>query len=127
MTNEMVEQIRSMLKDEINPVYTRLDRIDTRLDQMDSRIDGIDTRLDKIDNRFDGLDHEIKQLKTGQEQLQQEIVNLKTNQEQLQKDIITSIGEFTDRVTEHFDSQTAALNKRVFANEANIERLMKQS
>jgi len=112
MTNEIVEQIRTMLKDEINPVYTRLDGIDNRLEQMDSRFDGIDNRLDQVDSRFENVEHEIK--------------NLKNSQEQLQKNIITSIGEFSDRITEHFDAQTAALNKRVFANEANIERIMNQ-
>jgi hypothetical protein len=37
-----------------------------------------------------------------------------------------SLGEYTDKIVNHFDNKTEALNKRVYAVETEIQRLIKQ-
>ncbi|MGM0901025.1 MAG: hypothetical protein ACQEXB_07965 [Bacillota bacterium] len=125
MTNELVEQIPSMLKEEINPVHIRLDRIDTRLDLIDSRFDGIDNRSVKKDSRFDQTDNRLDQMISRLDGIANDLKTLKSNQKQFEVNISAILEEFTIKITEHYDSKLSVLNKRVFAVESNIERLMK--
>ncbi|HEY0827892.1 MAG TPA: hypothetical protein VGE40_07355 [Bacilli bacterium] len=53
---ELLQSIRLIIKEELQPVNERLDGIDGRLDGIDSRLDGMDVRLDSIDSRLDGMD-----------------------------------------------------------------------
>nr|WP_304216834.1 hypothetical protein [Fredinandcohnia onubensis] len=103
--NEMVDLLRSVLKEELNPIHKRLDR-------MDKRFDGIDERLEEIDQRLDRLETNQNELVIGQEKLQ--------------KNLIESLGNYTEKIAEHVDNQTSALNKRIFKVETEIERLTRQ-
>ncbi|WP_099354883.1 hypothetical protein [Fredinandcohnia onubensis] len=117
--NEMVDLLRSVLKEELNPIHNRLDGIDKRFDGIDKRLEGMDKRFDGIDKRFDGIDQRLDRLETNQ-------TELKIGQEKLQKNIIESLGNFTEKIAEHVDNQTSALNKRIFKVETEIERLTRQ-
>jgi predicted nucleic acid-binding Zn-ribbon protein len=109
MSNELVKQIRSMLRDEFNPVHTRLDGIDNRPDKIDSHFDKINNRLDQ--SRLNGIEHNLK--------------TLKSEQKQTEDNINAILEEFTKNITEHYDSKLSVLNKRLFTVESHIERLMK--
>ncbi|MFN2747612.1 hypothetical protein ACINLE_06145 [Bacillus sp. z60-18] len=148
MNSELKDMLQSVLKEELNPVNQRLDKIDhclnemdQRLNKMDKRFDGVDQRLNKMDQRFDGMDqrfdgvdqclNKMDQRFDGMDQrlnrLETDVKDLKKGQELLQKNIIESIGRYTDNITEYVDVKSAALNQRVFAVETEIQRLYKQS
>ena len=63
-TLEAIGQLMdSRLQQAMQPIHTRLDGIDerldgidARLDRVDERLDGIDARLDRVDERLDGID-----------------------------------------------------------------------
>ncbi|MGP7816120.1 hypothetical protein [Niallia sp. 01092] len=87
MNNDLKEILRSVLKEELEPINKRLD--------------GYEQRFDGFEQRFDTLSEEIKELKDGQARLQ--------------KNIIESLGQYTEKIAEHVDNKTEALNKRVYA------------
>jgi hemerythrin-like domain-containing protein len=84
MNNELKDLLRSVLKEELEPINKRLDVIEK----------------------------DVKEIKTGQEQLQ--------------KNIIESLGQYTERIADHVDDKTSALNKRVYDVETEIQRLTRQ-
>jgi predicted nucleic acid-binding Zn-ribbon protein len=123
MSNELVEQIRSMLKEEINPVHTRLDSIVSKLDRIESRFDGIGNSPDKLDSHFDKINNRLDQSRLNG--IEHDLKTLKSDQKQIEVNISAMLEEFIKNITEHYDSKLSVLNKRVFAVESNIERLMK--
>lgn len=62
---------------------------------------------------------ELKEIKQGQNRLE-------LGQEKLQKNLIDSLGSYTEKIVEHVDDKTEALNKRVYKVESEIERLNRQ-
>jgi len=105
MNNELIEALRSILKEELIP----------------------------INKRFDIIERDFNDLKTGQEKFQRDLNGVKTGlnelkigQEKLQKNLIESLGAYTEKIAEHVDHKTEALNKRVFAVETEIQRLTRQ-
>jgi len=68
--------------------------------------------LEPINKRLDVIEKDVKVIKTGQEQLQ--------------KNIIESLGQYTEKIADHVDNKTAALNKRVYDVETEIQRLTRQ-
>ncbi|MBT2641952.1 hypothetical protein J7I80_06930 [Bacillus sp. ISL-41] len=80
-----------------------------------------------------GLEVDIKDLKQGLYRLEVDIKDLKQGQnrleigqEKLQKNLVDSLGFYTDKIVEHIDDKTEALNKRVYKVETEIERLSRQ-
>lgn len=84
VNNELKELLRSVLREELEPMNKRL---------------GV-------------IEKDVKEIKAGQEQLQ--------------KNIIESLGQYTERIADHVDDKTAALNKRVYDVETDIQRLTRQ-
>jgi archaellum component FlaC len=130
MNNELKELLSSVLKEELQPINKRfdgfeqrLDGIDKRLDGFDERLDGIDKRLDGFDERLDGIDKRLNGFEQRFERVENGINELKSGQEQLQKNLIVSLGNYTEKIVEHVDDKTGALNKRVFAVETEVQRL----
>jgi len=105
MENGLEVMLRSILKEELQPVNKRLDKIDGRLD-------GLETRMCGIENRMDGLEIQMMEIKEGQERMQ--------------KNIIMCIGDYNENIIHYVDDKTDALNKRVFTVETEIQRLNKQ-
>lgn len=75
--------------------------------------------LQPIHSDIQGLKRDVDSLKEGQRHLQ-------NGQEQLQKNIVQHLGDFTEKIAQHVDDQTAALNKRVFVIETQMERFTRQ-
>ncbi|OIJ12994.1 hypothetical protein BKP35_09925 [Anaerobacillus arseniciselenatis] len=67
-----------------------------------------------------------KKLEEGQRQLQSDVTEIKLGQERLQKNIIDSLGTYTEKIAEHVDYRTDALNKRVYRLEIEVERMSRQ-
>ncbi len=55
LTKQDIEEIRMVVKDEIQHVHDRIDGLDKRMDSLDKRMDGLDKRIDGIDTRINGL------------------------------------------------------------------------
>lgn len=96
MNNEITELLRSVLKEELEPV-------NNRLDSMDQRLNGMDQRLDTIE---------------------QEVKALRTDHAELRNEIIGTLGDFTEKIASDVDYKTSALNKRVFNIETELQRLI---
>lgn len=62
MTNEDLNAIRLIMRDEIS---NQLDPINKRLDRMDNRLDGIDKRLDKMDEQFVEVKEQLQDIDTA--------------------------------------------------------------
>lgn len=85
------QEIHSLRLDRID---TRLDRIDTHLDRVDTRFDGIDGRLDRIDTRFDGIDGRFDHLETDVAQMKGSLAA----QDQRFDQVDTVLREILDRL-----------------------------
>ncbi|MBT2679340.1 hypothetical protein J7E38_10025 [Bacillus sp. ISL-35] len=75
--------------------------------------------LKQILNEIKDMRVDIKDLRQGQNRLE-------IGQEKLQKTLFDSIGLNIDKIVEHIDDKTEALNKRVYKVETEIERLSRQ-
>ena len=112
MNNELIKVLRSVLIQELEPINKRLDKIELNGEGANKRLDAIEKNLVEHNNRYEVIEQDVKDLKTGQERFQ--------------KYIIQSLGEYTEKIAEHVDIKTEALNKRVFALESEIQRLTRQ-
>ncbi|CEG27067.1 hypothetical protein [Bacillus sp. B-jedd] len=112
MENGLEVMLRSILKEELQPVNNRLDKIDGRLDGLETRMGGMENRMDGLQIRMDGLEVLTLEIKEGQERMQ--------------KNIIMCIGDYNENIIHFIDDKTDALNKRVFSVETEIQRLNKQ-
>lgn len=75
--------------------------------------------LKQILNELKEIRSDISELKQGQERLED-------GQLQLQKNLIDSLGAYTEKIVEHVDDKTAALNRRVYNVETDIQRISRQ-
>ncbi len=89
--------------------------------------------LKQILNEIKEMHVDIKDLKHGQDRLETDIKGLKQGQnkleigqEKLQRNFVDSLEFYTDKIVEHIDDKTEALNKRVYKVETEIERLSRQ-
>lgn len=110
MNNEIAELLRSVLKEELEPVNNRLDSMDKRLNRMDQRFGSFEQRLHGMDQRLDTIEQEVKALRTDHAELRDEIIG--------------TLGDFTEKIASDVDYKTSALNKRVFNIEAELQRLI---
>ena len=46
---ELLQAMRLILKEELKPIYQRLDTVDKRLDSLDRRVGGVETRLERLE------------------------------------------------------------------------------
>jgi uncharacterized phage infection (PIP) family protein YhgE len=175
MNNEIINIIRTVLKEEFEPVHKRLGDIEQdvkylktgqiklgndfnelktgqiklgndfnelKTGQIKLRNDfnELKTGQTKLGNDFNELKtgqtklgNDFNELKTGQTELghkdamlEQAINELKNEQKENHKSVIRYLGDYSEKITDHFDHKTDALNKRVFAVETEIQRLIKQ-
>ncbi len=105
VNKELKEILRSVLKEELQPIH--------------SDIQGLKRDVDSLKSDVHEVKRDVDSLKEGQRHLQ-------NGQEQLQKNIVQHLGDFTEKIAQHVDDQTAALNKRVFVIETQMERFTRQ-
>lgn len=89
------------------------------LKQILNEVQEIRVGMNDLKQGQNRLEIDIKDLKQGQNRLE-------IGQEKLQKNLVDSLGLYTDKIVEHIDDKTEALNKRVYKVETEIERLSKQ-
>ncbi|MCM2532390.1 hypothetical protein NDK43_08300 [Neobacillus pocheonensis] len=106
MNNELLEILRSVLNEKLEPFNKRLDAIEQHGKEMNKRLEVIRQDGKEMNKRLDGIDKDLKDLKSGQERLSQ--------------NIIESLGLYSEKIADHVDNKTAELNKRVFAVETEI-------
>jgi uncharacterized protein YoxC len=126
MNTEIMNIFRSVLKEELDPVHKRLGVIEQNVKE-------IKTGQKKLENDVSELKNDVNGLKTGQKklendfsQLDQAVRELNAEQKEGHKCVIRYLEDYSEKITNHFDNKTDALNKRVFTVETEIERLIKQ-
>jgi chromosome segregation ATPase len=126
MNTEIMNIFRSVLKEELDPVHKRLGVIEQNVKE-------IKTGQKKLENDVSELKNDVNGLKTGQKklendfsQLDQAVRELSAEQKEGHKCVIRYLEDYSEKITNHFDNKTDALNKRVFTVETEIERLIKQ-
>ena len=100
MEKDLKQMLRSVLKEELNP---------------------INRRLSTIEKDIAGLKQDVSVLKQDTAQLKIETAEIKLNQEKYNKDMIETMGNYTDKLIQEYTFHTEALNKRVFRNESELE------
>lgn len=78
--------------------------------------------LKQILNEIKGMHSDINELKD----MRLDINELKQGQQRLQKKFVDSLGAYTEKIIEHVDDKTAALNRRVYNVETDIQRISRQ-
>lgn len=140
MNNDLIETLRSVLKEELEPVNKRLgsieqtlvehnkrfDLFDQTLVEQNKRFDLIDQSLAEHNQRFDLIDQTLAEHNNQFNLMEQDLKDIKTGQERLQKNIIHNIGDYSEKIVEYVDNKTEALNKRVYTTETEIQRLTRQ-
>ncbi|WML48427.1 hypothetical protein RCG23_24850 [Neobacillus sp. PS3-34] len=126
MKNEITEALRSVLKEELKPINTRLDAIGQDVKEHSKRLDAIEKDGKEHSKRLNAIGQDVKEHSKRLDTIEKDVKELKTGQEMLQKNIIVSLGQYTEKIAAHFDNKTEALNKRVYAVETEIQRLIRQ-
>ncbi len=81
LTQEDLQAISQLIKNEVDPIHNRLDKMDSRLDKMDDRLDKMDDRLDKMESRLDKIEETLDEVKEDG---------------QITRDVTNSIGEWIE-------------------------------
>ena len=91
---------------------TDISNIKSDVSTLKSDVSNMKSGMNEMRNELSGLRTDLSELKTGQDRLQQ--------------NIIESFGTYTEKISEHVDHKTDALNKRVFNLETDFQRLSRQ-
>jgi chromosome segregation ATPase len=147
MNNEIINVIRSVLKEEFEPIHKRLGDIDQDLKYLTTGQTKLGNDVIELKTGQTKLGNHVTELKTGQTKLGNHVIELKTGQTKLwhkaamleqafnelkneqkenHKSVIRYLGDYSEKIINHFDDKTDALNKRVFAVETELQRLTKQ-
>lgn len=98
----------------ITEMHGRQDKVDSRFDDMDSRLDKIDTRLERVENSQERMDARLGRVEECQHSMGKKLEEIDGKVDRV------------DRVVDQLNFDTRAINKRVFKNESDIERLIEQ-
>ncbi len=104
MNDELIELLRSVLKEELKPIHQQLDKFDERFDEVDSRFARIDERFDEVDHRLQTIEGDVKSLKDN---------------------MINGLGPYFVRITEQIDEVMEITNKQQIVIEAISARTLK--
>ena len=81
LTQEDLQAISLLIKNEVEPLYKKFDNVEIRLDNVDGRLDNVDSRLDKVDGRLDKIEETLEEVKEDG---------------QITRDVTNSIGEWIE-------------------------------
>ncbi len=136
-TTMILEQLQK-INTRLERVDSRLDKVDVRLDKMDSRLDRMDVRLNKMDSRLDNvdtrlnrLDLRMEKLDTRQSLLESDMRELRLTVENELKSNISIIAEghldLNRKLDEALrgDSDREMMKLRLNVMEGDIRRLKK--
>ncbi|WP_187367000.1 hypothetical protein [Bacillus andreraoultii] len=99
MDVELLQALRTIIKEEIEPVKKDLDNVKMGLENV----------------------------KQGLENVKQELlVEIKQSKQQVTKDISSSLSQYAKGLETYIDHKTEVLNKRVYKLEVEMERLTQQ-
>ncbi|SFD68681.1 hypothetical protein SAMN05216238_103154 [Lentibacillus persicus] len=107
--------------------------MDETLNQILSELKGLRTGLDGVRTDITDIRTDITDMRTDITDLQTDITDLKQGQkriedgqERLQKNLVASVGDYTEKIIDHFDDKTDVLNNRVFKVESEVKNLSRQ-
>ncbi|WP_051591237.1 hypothetical protein [Bacillus sp. UNC438CL73TsuS30] len=123
---ERLEEDVQGLKSELNDMKQDFKHLKDGQERLEEDVQGLKSELNDMKQDFKHLKDGQERLEEDVQELKQDIKDIKTGQELLQKNIIKSLGEYTEKIANHVDNKTSALNKRVYAVETEIERLIRQ-
>jgi chaperonin cofactor prefoldin len=92
---------------------------------MEDTLKQILMELQNMRQELQNVSHRLDNLEQGQKEIRLELNELKKGQEQLQKNIIDNMGLYNKKILEYVDDKTEALNKRVYAVETDIQRILR--
>jgi predicted RNase H-like nuclease (RuvC/YqgF family) len=102
--------------DEMRKDVGELKGMRTDFDEMRSDIKQTQMNVNELSTDVKEIQADTGDLKQGQKRLEDSL-------ERLNKNMIDSLGLYSEKIIEHFDDRTEALNKRVFKAETDIQRL----
>lgn len=62
MENELLSAIRGMLKEELQPINTRLDSMDEKIQGLDVKVNSMDKKIQELDGNVSNMDGKIQGL-----------------------------------------------------------------
>ncbi|NQX44065.1 hypothetical protein HQN87_01870 [Paenibacillus tritici] len=126
MDNDLVQLLRTVIREELVPVNERLDRtderlvsvsrhlvdIDQRLEGVDQRLESMDQRLEGVDQRLEGVDQRLNRIEEDQHLIKSAV--LETNERLIN---VESLLENQHRIIE-------LLSARSIEQEAKLKRII---
>jgi chromosome segregation ATPase len=104
-----------------------------RFGKMEESQSDLGNRFGKMEESQSNLEKGFAELKSSQnnletafDEMKQSQIRMEKGQERFQKNLVESLGTYTDKIIDHIDNRTEALNKRVYKVEADIEKLSRQ-
>lgn len=94
MSKELVEMIRTVLREELKGV-------DARFDQMDKRFEGVDARFDQMDKRFEKVDKRFDQMDLRMDKMDQRLDKLEIGQENMLREMRSNTKHIEETIKEH--------------------------
>ncbi|MGN7409431.1 hypothetical protein [Sporosarcina sp. SAFN-010] len=91
MDKELINTLKYVLDDALQPIHHRLDRMDQRFDGLDQRLDGMDHRLDGMDNKFDGMNKKFDGMDNKFDGMDQRIGSLEVELKEFPSETKTSL------------------------------------
>ncbi|MDQ0214914.1 chaperonin cofactor prefoldin [Oikeobacillus pervagus] len=114
------------MENTLKQILQEMKHVNTRLGKIEEGQKNLEDRQKNLEKRQENLEIRQMNLEEQQKEMRHELIGLKEGQERFQKNMIESIGLYTDKIIEHVDVKTSALNKRLYTLEVEVERLQRQ-
>ena len=114
------------MEETLKSILSELQKVNTRMGNLEARQVNLEQGQKNLEVRQVNLEARQVNLEQGQKVIISDIGEIKEGQKRMQADLVDNLGNYTEKILEHVDNKTAALNKRIFDVETDIQRIVKQ-
>lgn len=116
--SELVETIKIIFKQELHPVINRLDRLEGKVDRLDTKVNQLDGKVSELDEKVNQLDGKVSKLDEKVNRLDGKVSELDEKVNQLDEKVIK-----LDEKVNRMDGKLESTIKHVVLNSEQISIL----
>ncbi|MFN7249933.1 MAG: hypothetical protein ACK4M9_03990 [Anaerobacillus sp.] len=103
MNEELKELLRSVLKEELEPIHKQLGSFEQRFERIDERFDAVDQKFVRIDERFDVVDQQFVSIDERFNGVDLRLEKIEIDVGNLKDNLINGLGPYFEQITSHID------------------------
>ena len=85
LETRLEQKLEKILDEKLEPVYERLDRLESRMDAIESRMDRLEARMDAIESRMDRLEARMDAIESRMDRLEARMDAIESDMKDVKK------------------------------------------